>query len=135
MVIFAAGVMTGGMLTWRLERTRMEPRQRTSVARPNQPPSPGRQRLEFLRRAQRELDLNAVQREHIDKVLKDSQERSRKLMEPIAPQLRLELERTKQEFRQELTAEQQKKFDELLKKQAHARDPRHPATPAPEAQP
>lgn len=130
MVIFAAGVMTGGMLTWRLQRSQFQNRPRPLSTRPNQPPSPGGQRLEFLRRAQRELDLDAQQRERIDKILKESQERTRKLMEPVSPQLRQELERTKQEFRQELSAEQRARFDELIKKQAHPREPRR--TPPPE---
>jgi hypothetical protein len=133
MVIFAAGVLTGGVLTWRLQGSHSEPRQRATAARSGQAPSPGGQRLEFLRRAQRELDLNPQQRERLDKILKESQERIRKLMEPLAPEMHQEIERTKQAFRQELTPDQQKKLDELLKKQTHSRDPRR--QPAGEARP
>lgn len=122
MVIFAAGVVTGGMLTWRIQRMNARPR---PAARLGQPISPGGQRLEFLRRAQRELDLTPEQRQRVDAILKESQERTHKLMEPVAPQLRQEIERTKQEFREQLTPAQQAKFDELIKRQ------RHPAkTPA-----
>lgn len=129
MVIFAAGVVTGGLLSLQLQHSGSETRQRVSAPRSSQTNSPGRQRLEFLRRAQRELNLNADQRERVDKVLKESQERTRKLMEPVSPMLKQELERTKIEFREVLNPKQQKKFDELLKKQTHARDPRRPAPP------
>ncbi len=74
-------------------------------------------RLEFLRRIQRELDLSAEQQERIDKVLKQSQERTRKIMEPVVPQLPQELQRAKAEFREVLTPDQQGRFDELLKLQ------------------
>jgi hypothetical protein len=119
MVIFATGVLTGSVLTWRLHRSVTDSRPRAAGARWTQPPSPGGQRLEFLRKAQRELDLSVEQRQRVDKILKESQERSRKLMEPVAPQLRQEIERTKQEFRQQLDPRQQAKFDELMKKSAH----------------
>lgn len=124
MVIFAAGVVTGGVLAWRLQRSLPDSRPRNPGTRLSQVPSPGGQRLEFLRRAQRELNLSADQRQRIDKILKESQERSRKLMEPVAPQLRQEVERTKSEFRQQLTPEQRRKFDEVIKKNPHA--PRRP---------
>jgi len=43
------------------------------------------------------LDLNPAQRERIDKLMKESQERTRNIMEPVAPDLRAELERLKAE--------------------------------------
>ena len=86
--------------------------------------SPGGMRLEFLRRMQRDLDLTAEQREQIDKILKQSQERTRKLMEPVAPQLHQELQRAKAEFRQALTPAQQDHFDQLLKQQQRFKEQR-----------
>ena len=52
MVIFGTGVVTGGLLTWRLQRSSLTPRQRPASA----PAAafPGGQRLEFLRRVGRE---------------------------------------------------------------------------------
>jgi Spy/CpxP family protein refolding chaperone len=69
---------------------------------------------------QKELDLTADQRQRIDKLLKESQERTKKLMEPVAPSLRAEVQRTKEEFRDVLTTEQRARFDELLKQQQRA---------------
>ncbi len=123
-VIFAAGVLTGGIVTWELQQANLMRRPRLN--RPVQPASPGGWRFEFLRRAQRELDLSPQQRESIDKILKESQERMRGIMEPVSPQVRAEMQRTKEEFRNVLTSEQQKRFDELLRKPQHPRDQRRP---------
>jgi Spy/CpxP family protein refolding chaperone len=68
-----------------------------------------------LRRAQRELNLSGEQRERVEKIFSQSQERTKQLMEPVAPRLREELERAKLEFREILTPSQQTRFDELLK--------------------
>jgi Spy/CpxP family protein refolding chaperone len=121
MVIFAAGVLTGGMLTRQWDRARIT----RPAAHPGRVFSPGGSRLEFLRRAQRALDLTPEQREKVDKILKDSQERTRKLMEPVSPQLRLEIQHAREEFRQVLTPDQQERFDQLVKKPARPRE-HHP---------
>jgi hypothetical protein len=79
-------------------------------------------RLEFLRRIQPYLDLTPEQHETIDRILKQSQERTHKIMEPIVPQMHEELQRAKAEFRQALTPAQQVRFDELLKQQHHFKE-------------
>lgn len=126
MVIFGAGVITGGLVVHRSMQTQQRPFPRVqNLPRPVAPAvSAGVMRSEFLRRIQREIDLTSEQGDRIDRILKDSQERSRKLMEPIAPQLREELERTRDEFRSVLNPVQQQRFDQLLKQQQRARDPR-----------
>ena len=117
MVIFGAGVLTGALVSQLSSNPTFLHRQ--PPARSGEVVSPGGLRLEFLRRTQRELNLTAEQRERVDKILKQSQEHTRKLMEPIAPLLHQELERAKAEFREVLTPEQQARFDELLKQQQH----------------
>src|SRR5205085_7128081 len=115
---FGAGVVTGAVVVWHSERVQLTSRQHNGgPTRPVPTYSAGGLRLEFLRRTQRELDLSMEQRERIDKILKDSQERSRKIMEPVTPELHAELQRTKEEFRQVLTPEQRIRFEELMKKQ------------------
>ena len=132
MVIFGAGVVTGA-LVFQFVPGLVGPRhQRPAwVSRSAEFWSPGGMRLEFLRRIQRELDLTAEQRERIDKLLKQSQERTRKIMEPIGPQLHGEIQRAKSEFREALTPEQQTRFDQLLKQQQHFREHRSGAHPGP----
>ena len=101
------------------------PATRSSGAiRTTQIPSPGGMRLEFLRRVQRELDLSPDQRERIDKILKEGQDRIHKIIQPVASEFNEELQRTKDEFRAALTPEQQTRFDDLVRFQHHSHDER-----------
>ncbi|HEV2210996.1 MAG TPA: hypothetical protein VG167_19660 [Verrucomicrobiae bacterium] len=122
LVIFVAGVVTGALVVWHSDRLNLTPQRRTlNGARPTMAGTPGVMRMELLRRMQRDLDLTPEQHQQIDQLLKESQERTRKLMEPITPQLHQEFQHTKEAFRQVLTPEQRVRFDEMLRR------PRHPA--------
>jgi len=124
MVIFGAGVVTGGLLVKHTSSPSHPPRQATS--RPMPPMSPSGLKMEVLRRVERELDLTPEQRAQVDRVISASQERTKKLMEPIAPQIRAELQETKEAVRAVLTPEQRIRFDELLKQQQRPHDQKHP---------
>jgi Spy/CpxP family protein refolding chaperone len=126
MVIFGTGVVTGGLLVKYSSASRVP--HLHGLGRPAQPISAGGMKLDFLRRAERELNLTPEQRERIDKIISASQERTRKILEPISPKLREDMKQTKEEFRAVLTPEQQKRFDELLKQQQRPREPRRPQT-------
>jgi len=118
MVIFGTGVVTGGLLVRNVERAGFRRPQRAGgVVRPAQPPSPGVMRIEFLRRVQQELDLTPEQREPIDRILKNGQERMKELMETVEPRRREEFKRTLEEFRAVLTPEQRQRFDAIIKQQ------------------
>jgi Spy/CpxP family protein refolding chaperone len=87
-------------------------------------------RIEFLRRMERALDLTPEQREPIDKLLKEGQERTKKLMETVEPRRREEFKKTIEEFRAVLTPEQRQRFDDLVKQQQQrAREQRKAAPP------
>ena len=87
-------------------------------------------RIDFLRRMERELDLTPAQREPIEKILKEGQERTKKIMETVEAPRREELKRTIEEFRAVLTPEQLKRFDESVKQQQQrAREQRKAAPP------
>jgi hypothetical protein len=117
MVIFGTGVVTGGLLVRHSEQMHLpRPPRNPVTARPTPPLSAGGVRLDFLRRAGRELELTPEQRERVDKLLKESQERTRKVM---APFMREELQRTREQFREVLTPAQRPRFDQLLKQQQH----------------
>ena len=45
-------------------------------------------KFEFMRRAERELNLTPDQRERIDKIIAASQERTKKILEPVSPKIR-----------------------------------------------
>jgi Spy/CpxP family protein refolding chaperone len=128
MVIFGTGVVTGGLLVHYSEVKHL-PRatHAAGAGRPPLLPNPGLVRLDFLRRASRDLNLTPEQHEKADKVIKESQDRTRKVMTPY---LREELQRTQAEFREVLTPEQRARFDDLLKQQQQrARDQRRPPAP------
>jgi Spy/CpxP family protein refolding chaperone len=125
MVIFGTGVLTGALIVrYTAGFYNSRPQHPGFANRSAEFASPGGMRLEFLRRTQRDLDLTPEQRERIDKVLKQSQERTRKIMEPVSPLLRQEVQRTKAEFRDVLTPEQQERFDELIKLQQRFKEHR-----------
>ena len=113
-LIFGAGVITGGLIVGRLNHgpgLGLRP-MRPAAVWPQ--PGPGF-RLEFLRRAQRELELSAGQREKVEEILAESAARSRILMEPVAADLRGELDRARAQFRKVLTPQQCERFDQLMK--------------------
>ena len=126
MVIFGAGVVTGGLVVWQTSLNRPPKQAHPNAINRSVPTAPGVTRVEFLRRAERELDLTAEQRAKADKLIADSQERTKKIMEPVSPKIRDELKQTKDQFRALLTPEQQVRFDEMLKKAGHPRDSHRP---------
>jgi hypothetical protein len=50
-------------------------------------------------------------------------------MEPVTPHMREEIQRTKDEFREALTPDQRRRFDDLVKQQQRPRDQRRPILP------
>jgi len=127
MFIFGTGVITGGLLV--RNASPGVARQSTAPARQLPVATPGIVRVEFLRRLQRELDLSAEQKLKVDRIITQSQERSRRLLEPVAPQLREEVNRAKAEFRAVLTPDQEKRFEELVQQAQPSKTPREPRRP------
>ena len=117
MVIFGTGVVTGGLLVKYSERIHVPRPRMANQGRPPVPIPAGIYRVEVLRRAERELELDPEQKAKVDHILSASQERTRKLLEPISPKIREELQRTRDEFVAVLTQEQRTQFDEIIKQQ------------------
>ncbi len=118
MVIFGTGVVTGGLLVRHVEHGGNRHPQHAGAIRPPGAALPrGVMRIELLRRMEQELDLTPEQRDPIDKILKDGQERMKKLMETVEPHRREEFKKTVEEFRAVLTPEQRQRFDDLMKEQ------------------
>jgi hypothetical protein len=127
MVIFGAGVMTGGLVVRHAAIVQAPAPPHGPTANRTAPPgSLGGLKVEFLRRAGRDLNLTIGQKEEVDRIISASQERTRKIMEPVAPKIREELKQTKAQFRAILTPEQQEQFDQLLKQQQHGREQHRP---------
>lgn len=126
MVIFGAGVITGGLLVKNIAGSKVvEPRKvvvRTNLAPVNVTP-PQMMRMEFLLRARKELGLSPEQHERIEKIIRDGQEKSRKLWEGVAPEMRKELQSVHEKIRGELSPEQRKRFEQLLKSAPRPNNP------------
>ncbi len=109
-VIFGAGVISGGVAT-RLYQNYTAPARMRS---PEGPPPPWvGQRMDFLRHMGDALGLSPEQRERIDKHIKESQQRIRELWEPFGPKFKAEMERLKAAVDAELTPEQRAKAEAL----------------------
>jgi len=97
--------------------------------------------MEFLNRVQRELNLTPVQRERIEKIISEGQVRTKELWEPVAKQMRQEMQQVRERIRAELNPEQRLRFEELLKQrpprrlveppmpERRLRDPHRPLPP------
>ena len=128
-VIFGTGSVTGALMIKRQDRVQGAQGYAvlpgvTNSAAPGvafTPPGWQLQSKEFLRRMDKQLQFSPEQRQHVEKILAESQDRTKPLWEQIAPQLRDELKRVREEIRGELNPEQQKKFVRMMKLRAQAK--------------
>ena len=154
LVIFGTGVVTGGLLVthnertkqrqfWLLNRAEKNRPGRPEMREPNLPPpmasnpaaEPGMRqqnllptalRMDLLQRIERQMNLTSGQREKIEEILREGQERSRQIMEPVQPELQKQMKSTRDRIRDVLTEEQQKRFDELMRPQRRGDEPLSP---------
>jgi Spy/CpxP family protein refolding chaperone len=135
LVIFIAGVLTGGLLvtnSFKVEQGLIQ----TLLQKPSHPNKPANglnasnglnnlnaaaanpwqvRTRELVRRMERELDLTPVQNQQIETIITAGQERMKVLWKPIAPQMNHEMQFVNSQIRETLTPDQQKKFDEFAK--------------------
>ena len=120
MVIFGSGVITGALVS-RLDHQRVRNSspaisKQAGQQTPKSSPAPWQlERIDFMRRMEKQLDLTTNQLEHIEKIMHGSQDRTKPIWEQIAPQMQAELKKTQDEIRQELSPAQLKKFEDLLR--------------------
>lgn len=134
-VIFGAGVVTGGLLVSHAQRVNARQMRRITNAleawRPRpaellrngwQNPRPllDQRRLEFVLSVQRQLRLTPEQRMRIEQIVREGQEKTREITESIRPQLREHWAEVNKRIRAELTPEQRERFDELIKQRPWA---------------
>ena len=171
LVIFGTGVVTGGLLVTHSERVKMRQvwlhnqGEKNRPVRPDvrepHPQSPGasnpvveppmRQpnllpaalRSDLLQRIERQINLTPGQREKIEEILSEGQERARLIMEPVQSELQKQMKATRDRIREVLTEDQQRRFDELMRPQRRFDEPMPPERrmqrqqfrPPPEGQP
>src|SRR5262245_49196416 len=111
MVIFGTGVVTGGLVVRQSDRIAPSFAPRNAVIQRRAQPEGGIrqghvQRMELLNRVQQELNLNPDQRARIEKIISEGQTRTKELLEPVAKQMRQEMQQAREKIRAELTPEQ-----------------------------
>jgi hypothetical protein len=137
LVIFGAGVVTGGLLVGYSDRAlhssqppqplptvQHEPTNAPviSTAHDNRPVPPPNAlfRKDFMDRLNHELDLSPEQHDQIEKIVSEGQDRTRELW-------RVEWIETRQKIRKELAPRQQSRFEELFKSRPHEKLRPNPA--------
>jgi hypothetical protein len=131
-VIFGAGVLTGGLLVNHVDHsyarnlhrpltnpdTRLQENHDRAQQHPTEIPMPrlakelGKQ---FVQQLNDTLKLTPEQHEKIEKIIADGQERNHEIWTNTAPKMREVMQEVNQQIRAELTPEQLKPFEELLK--------------------
>lgn len=109
-VIFAAGVIAGGMLVKALTPVPLPPK-------PPVPPILSQQR--FQEKLKRELKLSADQTNRVDKVFGESNARIKILWDLVGPEMQKERQEVSENIRAILTPEQRETFEKLLKEPPH----------------
>ena len=125
LVIFGAGVVTGGLFNRQCTKLIDEVAQTTHAAPTDTgvstnhvvpPPAqiPG-MRKDFVKRMDAELHLSPEQREKIDKIMADGQEHIKELWNQIAQPCAAQWHETLEKIRAELTEEQKVQFEAFMK--------------------
>ncbi|HWD94453.1 MAG TPA: hypothetical protein VG938_19135 [Verrucomicrobiae bacterium] len=131
LVIFGAGVVTGNVLNRITSKTSAPAVIPHASPRSSSQPLSLEQlrKVELMGRVQKDLDLTPEQHARIEKIIGDAQERIRDLWDEVAPDIHDEYDDVQKKLCGELTADQKKRFDALMKAQQHSHKP--PATNAP----
>lgn len=130
-VIFGAGVLTGDLLVNHVVHSHQKSPHHPSVNNPARAqasgpatpaplefsmPRPAREmRKQFVQQINESLNLTPEQRVKIEKIIAEGQERNREIWTNAAPKMRLVIQDVNLQIRAELTPEQLRPFEELLK--------------------
>jgi Spy/CpxP family protein refolding chaperone len=129
-VIFGAGVLTGGLLVNYVDHPHSKnphhPQANVGTHPPTDNPAPAhlpeipqpraeRMGKQFVQQLNDTLQLTPEQRVKIEKIIADGQDRNHELWTNVAPKMRAVMQEVNQQIRAELTPEQLKPFEELLK--------------------
>jgi uncharacterized membrane protein len=133
-VIFGAGVLTGGLLVNYVEQSHPKDIQRLpdegnpqpeannrdhDQPRPQDLPKPRPPEMlgkQFVQQLDKTLRLTPEQRAAVVKIVADGQERNREIWTNVAPQMHKMLQDVRQQIREQLTPEQTKQFEEMVKR-------------------
>jgi len=117
-VIFAAGVLTGGLLVNHVSRAHPgnhhPPREPEDFI-----PRPELLKTNFVQRLDKAVHLTPEQSNEIEKIIAEGQQRNRELWKEVAPQFHPIFQEVHRRIREVLSPAQQKQFEELLKHTPH----------------
>lgn len=115
LVIFCSGLVVGNLIAKRDSRASPSPHPFHGAL--TNPPSSlwHQQQKDFLRRMGKELTLSPDQHAKIEKILKESQERTKAIRDKVAPEMKEELKMVREQIKAELLPVQRAKFDEAIK--------------------
>jgi len=140
-VIFGAGVVTGGLLVDHVQRQPPAHHATGPGSKPpvgtneaNEVPGPMRAQIlnkQFVQQLNDELQLSDEQRRQIQKIISQGQQNTHDLWKLVGPQFQLIWRDTRVQIRQVLTPEQRKKFEMLMKEQRHQQFTNAPAAQLP----
>jgi hypothetical protein len=116
LAIFVGGLITGIVLV----KTLTNSTQKATGALPPVNVLPGPIREAFVRRMVQELQLSDSQRDKVLHLVHESQERTKLLYSLIGEDVRDEMKETREAIRKELTPDQARKFDEMLRRRQRA---------------
>jgi hypothetical protein len=137
-VIFGAGVVTGGLLVNYVDRSHhgnphraqtnadAHPPENHDPLRPQDLPPPRlaeRIGKQFVQQLNDTLQLSPEQHDKIVKIVAAGQEQNREIWTNAAPKMRAVMQEVNRQIRAELNPGQQKQFEELIKKYAPRRPP------------
>ena len=88
---------------------------------------------QFVQQLDKTLRLTPEQRAAVAKIVADGQERNREIWTNVAPQMHKMLQDVRQQIREQLTPEQTKQFEEMVKRFRPAG--RRPHSPPPTNEP
>ena len=120
-VIFGAGVFTGGLLVNCIDRSHhphrpSENHEHVETPLPPEPPIVRQMNKDFLKKLDDKLQLSSEQHSKIEKIIADGQERNHEIWRTNAgPLMRAVMMDVNRQIREQLSADQQKDFEELLK--------------------
>lgn len=123
LVIFGAGVLSGTLGNQLYLQKKQSPKPGFG------PGGPGPERFDFIRRWGDRLDLTTEQRDKIDRLVRESQERVRALWDPVGPKIQEESRAVRAQIEEVLTPEQRTKFAEMSKDRFRRGGPPSGGTP------
>lgn len=109
LVIFSAGVLAGGLVVKSFQPLPQMVRQTNAV------PERWMQKM-LLERMKADLNLTPEQKQRVERIFAESQERMSVLWDIINPEIQTELREVREKIRAELRPDQLEKFEQLLKR-------------------